>query len=375
MSACKKCGATLQKDWKVCPFCGKEIQATKHRGRKHINGQGWVRKRGKTYEATCTLGWTVDEHGNTKRVVKTKGGFATRLEAVEYIPKLRINAVIPQSTESFREIYERWCNSYDGRIAESTMKCYKAAFKWFKPVEHRIIGELTVAELQQCIDDCPRGRSTLDDMRTVCSLVFRFAIANQVVKDFNPAKHLYVAAKAKGTRAAFSHDEMELLKLSVGVVPYADYVVCMCYLGYRPTELLTLTKSQYHTSNGREWFVAGIKTKAGIDRTVPISPAISPIIHRQLQLPGDYLFPYSDGKMMNDEEFRVKCFEPLMAELGITGKVPYSCRHTFANGLKNVSGADKDKACLMGHTDISMTKAYQSAEDKNLFEIIGKLSL
>ena len=41
----------------------------------------------------------------------------------------------------------------------------------------------------------------------------------------------------------------------------------------------------------------------------------------------------------------------------------HSCRHTFSNLLKNVSGSDRDKADLMGHRDYITTKRiYQSAE-------------
>ena len=50
--------------------------------------------------------------------------------------------------------------------------------------------------------------------------------------------------------------------------------------------------------------------------------------------------------------------------------VPYSCRHTFSNLLANVSGADKDKAALIGHEDYTTTKKmYQSAELENLKRI------
>jgi integrase len=50
--------------------------------------------------------------------------------------------------------------------------------------------------------------------------------------------------------------------------------------------------------------------------------------------------------------------------------VPYSCRHTFSNMLKNAAGADKDKAALMGHADYETTKRlYQSAELENLQRI------
>ena len=54
--------------------------------------------------------------------------------------------------------------------------------------------------------------------------------------------------------------------------------------------------------------------------------------------------------------------------------VPYSCRHTFANLLKDAPGSDKDKAGLMGHEEYTTTKKhYQSSELDNLKVIINSL--
>ena len=87
------------------------------------------------------------------------------------------------------------------------------------------------------------------------------------------------------------------------------------------------------------------------------------MVNELMKSNNEYLFPNKeDGKMMDDEFFREKCFYPLMAQLGIEGKVPYSCRHTFSNFLKLVEGSDVDKARLMGHTEASMTRRYQSAD-------------
>ena len=83
---------------------------------------------------------------------------------------------------------------------------------------------------------------------------------------------------------------------------------------------------------------------------------------------------------MNDKYFRDKVFYPLMDKLGFQSTdparpklVPYSCRHTFANLLKNVKGADVDKAALMGHADANMTKEYQSAEYITLKAITDRI--
>lgn len=87
-----------------------------------------------------------------------------------------------------------------------------------------------------------------------------------------------------------------------------------------------------------------------------------------------YLFPSLEtGKMMTEAEFRNGVFKPLMAKLGIKDRTPYSCRHTFSNLMKNVPGSDTDKAALMGHTDVSMTKYYQTPDYESLKRITDLL--
>ena len=76
---------------------------------------------------------------------------------------------------------------------------------------------------------------------------------------------------------------------------------------------------------------------------------------------------------MNDKMFRDVAFNPLMEAIGIKGRVPYSCRHTFANLMKNVKGSDTDKAALIGHADASMTKYYQSPDYDSLRNITDNL--
>ena len=230
--------------------------------------------------------------------------------------------------------------------------------------------DLTVSQLQECINECEKGRSTLNDMRTVCSLVFKYAIVNRIVND-NPAQHLYVNSKKKGTRPAFTTEELEKIRKAVGSKPYADYVYFMCYTGFRPNEMLTLKKDAYDKAHNS--LTGGFKTEAGTNRIVPVNAKLAAILSERQAFESEYLFPRPDGSLMTDEHFRKYCFNPLMSTLGIEGKVPYSCRHTFANLLKNVRGSDKDKAALIGHSDASMTKYYQSADYDSLRAIIDAM--
>ncbi|MCR4577345.1 MAG: tyrosine-type recombinase/integrase [Clostridiales bacterium] len=366
MAACKKCHKQVEPDWTYCPHCGASLKAGKPKGTKsRANGTGTAYKRGKTWTARIVIGYrTVKQTDGSYKVLpdaRTKGGFPTKTEALAYClqikgkPKLsRIN-----DNATFASIYDRWDAEHSLRIAKSTMACYRAAYKYFSDIQYEKITDLTYSELQSCIDKCPKGRSTKDDMRVVCSHLFKYAIKNGLdVK--NQASNLFCGKEKKGTREPFTASELKQIGDAVGKIPYADYIYCMCYLGFRPNEMFELTKASY--DHEHQCFIGGFKTEAGTNRIITVSPKIQPIILKQLANDSNFIFPRADGTQMTDEYFRKYCFYPIMKELGIENRKPYSCRHTFANLLKGVSGSDTDKAALIGHADASMTKYYQSPD-------------
>ncbi len=380
MPECRKCKATLEPNWIACPFCGTTVKPPKRSHKSRGNGTGTAYKRGSTWTAKVIVGWrsVSDENEEAKMlpITKTKGGFKTKTDALTFCQRLISSPNKVDNTLTFKQVYDRWVPFYEPRIAPVTMATYKAAFKHFAPIQYYKITTLTVDDLQKCIDDCPCKRSTKDNMRSVCSLVFKYAMQYNLVEK-NLASFLYPGKEKKGTRQPITFDELEIIKNAVGKEPYADYVYFLCYTGFRPNEMLSLKKDAYHVveAGGRVYniLIGGCKTPAGIDRTVTISPKIQPIIEKQLNSESEYLFPKEDGSMMDDEYFRENCFYPLMDKLGIKDRVPYSCRHTFANLLKAVYGSDTDKASLIGHADASMTKYYQSADYASMAAITDAL--
>ena len=367
---CAKCGKSFQDDAIFCPYCGKKCGKLpdSHR-RQRGNGTGTVFKRGKTWTARVTIGWKYED-GHKIQIYRTKGGFPSKTAAENYCAILKTGTDVPRVSDTFQQIYERWKEEYEKRIAPVTMATYKAAWKHFADIHYQPIADLKVSQLQACIDSCEKGRSTLNDMRTVCSLVYKYAIINRIVPE-NLAQYLYVNTKKKGTREAFTMEELKRIHGAVGKEPYADYVYFMCYTGFRPNEMLSLKKDAYDKAHNA--LIGGFKTEAGKNRVVPLNAKLAPILAKRMRSDSMYIFPKKDGTLMDDEHFRKYCFVPLMEKLHIEGKVPYSCRHTFANLLKNVKGSDTDKAALIGHSDASMTKYYQSADYESLQAIINAL--
>jgi integrase len=380
---CRKCKKEIPDESMFCCFCGIKQEATPHTKKRRGNGQGCVVRRGSTWTARVIVGWWVDDNCVAHPHVRTKGGFKTKKEALDYLPTLKTEGVSSNENITFQDLYKDWSGEHFQRIGASTVVNYESAYKHYKPLWGLRFKDITVKQLQDCLDEGNIGRRTKEVMKALGTCLYRHADKLKVTNR-NEAAHLYVGNEKKGTRPAFSTKQVEQIRsAAINGDVRAVYTYCLIYLGFRPGEMLSLKRSDYHNEDGAEYFIGGGKTEAGTDRIVPISPKIKPFIYEQILKASPYIFAQSNGKKMSDALFRDSYFYPLLADLGIQpipGKdtpaqfVPYSCRHTFANLLKNTEGADKDKASLIGHTDYSFTeRKYQSAELENLLDIVSKI--
>ena len=371
---CKSCKKEIPEISVYCMFCGRK--QTRQIKQRVANGLGSAYKRGNTWTAKAIIGWRIRESDGKKvPITKYQGGFASRKEAMAYIPTLLQKPVI--KIQTFYEVYERWKIQHAERVDSVTMGCYTAAFRYFKDVHHQKITDVTAIKLQKCIDNCPNGKRTKQNMKAVAGLVMKYAIDDRQIS-VNAAQNLYIGNDPTTHHAPITEAELEIIRKAFYVERYAKYVYAMCYLGFRPTEFLTLKKDDYYVDKDTHFLVAGIKTDAGKDRAVTIPPKILPIIQERLAVEGtNLLFPRDrNGKydVMSEDYFRDFIFKPMMERLGIKGRTPYSARHTYSNKIKRVKGADRDKAELMGHTDYELTKkVYQSTDLEERKKITDQL--
>lgn len=347
------------------------------KGRTRPNGTGTAFKRGRTWTAQIVIGWKILENGKAQAIRRSKGGFPTKREALAYCETLR-NAPKTASKQTMQQIYDSWLPAHEFRVGKSTMGCYKAAWKYFKPIHFMPFADIDLDDLQECVDDCPCGKRTKENMKALAGLLMKYALPRHQT-DMNYAEFIHTGNDEKGTRPAFSREQIELIRAQIGITPHAEDVYCLIYTGFRPSELFQLKKSDFKDGV----LYGGIKTEAGKHRAVPVIPRIFPIIQQKMFGNSEYLFPKDDGTQMSANYFRDNYFYPVLAAAGIQPLptpehpayyVPYSCRHTFANLLKDIPGSDKDKAALIGHEDYKTTKRqYQSAELDHLKAILANL--
>lgn len=371
---CRKCRTQIPDESKYCLRCGAK-QDVSRKPKSRGNGQGTAYQRGKTWVAVRVLSYYTDVNGKTHRKTVSKGGFRTKKEALDYLPHLTGQAKRNRNI-TFYKLYEAWAPTHPA--GKSTMDCYKSAFKWFAPVHFMNMSDIDIDDLQDCLDDCPKGKRTKENMKALCGLLYKYAIPRNFAT-LEMGHYLVIRAEGSSEKDALPMSAVEKLRSAIGFVPYADYIVAQCYLGFRPSELLALDAKFYDRKQSA--FIGGSKTEAGKDRIVTVSPKIQPIVDSLIRdkISGP-VFCQPDGKPLSLSSYRDAFYDALDA-VGVDNPMigegdarrhkytPHSCRHTFATLMKNVDAPDKDKLRLIGHTSTEMLRHYQDVDIESLRKI------
>ena len=399
---CPKCKATPPDGSVFCNQCGKKLQQTKKRRTKtRGNGTGcayydtarrcWVAQVIDGYKPLPPLSADdPNKHCQRVPIKRTKSGFKRKEDALLYCQQLKADQNGPDFSLTLQQIYDAWEPWYSPRVDPSTMAGYRAAFKYFQSLHQWPIVNISAGDLQNCLDTCDKGKRTHQNMKVVAGLLWKYAKSKHIVTQVE-SETLFTGKGKSQKREALTDLEVEQIRQAIGAARYAEYIYCLCYLGYRPGEMLEIRKDQVIEHNGRLFLIEGKKTDAGRNRTVPVHQKIENIIRARLYVPGtDLVFPqytfsrpskkapvplFQGFKQMTDNYFRESVFKPICADLGIAdGKVPYAARHTFSNMLKKAAGDDIDKAALMGHSDYTFTQTkYQSTNLDELAAVVDSI--
>lgn len=372
---CVKCKKEIPEESVYCMWCGKKQVTTVAPKHRRCNGTGTVYRRDGGWVATVQLSSYIDGNGKRRRKTASKRGFPTKKAAIEYIATL-YDTKKKAKAKTLQQVYQAWEPTH--KAGKSTMGNYAAAWKYFRPLWDQPIEDIDIDDLQDCLDDCPQGKRTKENMKALCGLLYKYAIPRHLAT-LNLGPYLVIHADSEKWKSGLSLEDLE--KIRTCKAPFAEYAYCQCYLGFRPSELLELTDQSY--DKDAKCFRGGIKTDAGKNRVVTVSPKIQPIIDRLTEKPG-YVFCDESGQQFTPEKYRAAFYDVLDA-CGIENPTqeingikrrkytPHSCRHTFATLLKRVEGADKDKLELIGHTSASMLREYQDVALDDLRKITDNL--
>lgn len=297
------------------------------------------------------------------------------------------NNPVAKPDMTLKQLYEEWSAVKYRNLSYQTVANYEAAWKHLGRLGSMAVSIIRTGQLQLIIDTAtyippykkgekkpeekPLGRSSLEKIKALATLLFDYAVQNDIV-DKNYAAFLTLPKANRTEKEAFSDMEVaQIEKAAQSGVKWADAVLTMICTGFRIEEFLTLTPFSVDLNAGT--LTGGLKTDAGRNRVVPIHPKIRASVERWVSMGGETLI-CEGGKRISQKRFREKCYYPALEAAGVRRLTPHATRHTFASRLAAAGIDPVNIQKLIGHANYSVTaNTYTHVDVATLSKAIGVL--
>lgn len=359
MSVCVKCGKQIEDDSIFCRYCGRKQTRDFKKGKKQRgNGTGSVFKlKNGTYRAVITM-----MYKDGQRIQRTKSGFKSKKEALEYLPILKNE---PQTKDiKFFDLFEMWRSTHYITIGKSKQQTYNTAYKRCKDLYFRNAAEIKLNDMQTIVDNCPGGYYPKHDIKVLLNNMFRYAKINEFCT-VNFAEYIKLPPLEKSKKDAFTDDEIESLwKLYESGNEFTGYILIMIYTGMRYGEISTIKKENIYLEE--RYMIGGIKTDAGKNREILINEKIYPIMCRFYDKCSDKLLELS-------EERFYKQFKECLAAANTRPLTPHCCRHTFSTLMAKAEVQPAIIKEAAGHANYSTTLGYTHIPLKTKLDAVNRI--
>ena len=350
---CIKCGVELPDGAVFCHMCGRKQmppapkrQRTKARG----NGTGTAYKRGKTWTARIVLGYYVGDDGKRHARTANRGGFATKKEALDYIPKLKAEAE-SSATLTLSGYWEFYEAKKLPELSRDKQTAYRIAWRRWAALATRKLEDLKIETLQAAMDEAATTYYTARDMKNLMSHFYKHGLANQTVS-VNLAQYLQLPPANASEQTPFNGEELDLLwKDFAAGNTFTGYILLMIYTGMMPGELLQARK-EHIDWDGKQIRGAGLKTATRKAAPIVLADVILPVLR--------VLVDTSHGEKLihiNKDNF-YKEYYATLERIGTRRLPPYSCRHTTGTDLAKAAVPAFTIQKIMRHAKITTTQHY-----------------
>lgn len=321
------------------------------------NGYGSVYKlkgkRRRPYTAVITIGKTKEG----KIIRKTLGYYATKEEGLDALSLYRKSPAEAENQQiTLKEVLDlflEYRNAHDKPLADN----YMGGMKQLAPIYNMPIAEVKTRHLQNIVDMYKKQPSTCKVLKSSMNMLFKYAIMEDYAQT-NYATYVITPTIPKSTiHKPFT--EAEIASLWEHTDRYdVRLALILIYTGMRPGELCRLDKKNIHLKE--RYLIGGIKTQAGIDRTIPIAKKIVPLFKLDDKLPG---YPDAIGRLWKKS--------PVKA---LNNHLPHDGRHTCETLLNNADINKRIIQLIIGHAgDDIDEKVYTHKTTEQLIEAIDKI--
>ena len=334
-------------------YCGaKQAAPPARKPKSRGNGQGSVykeRKSGK-WIATVTLYYYTDAEGKKHRRTAQQS-FATKTEAVKAIAELHERRSRDREARcTLLSLYNVYTHTKAfNALGDSQQQKLGYAWDRLAPLQNADIRNLTIDDMQHCVDGAVDTYYPARDMKVLLSHLYDEAIKREIVQ-YKKSEYIELPDQPKAKKERFTNDEVKAFYAARGTDDYIDYSLMMIFCGLRPGELQTLEMENIHLAE--RYMVGGIKTEAGIDREIPIPEIVYPVVERL------YAKAAGERLLMQTTAHKMQFYERYYAALekiGVRKLPPKTCRHTFFSLLTAMGVQEGLITEIGGHADYNTT--------------------
>ena len=294
------------------------------------NGQGSAYKRGASWTASVVVGWRPGSA--TARhpvpIKRTKGGFKTKREALEYCPILLAGGVEKRKTAPrLSEYFETYKKGEYLQLSGSKQTAYNIAWKRLSRLHDVPVDLISVDLIRSAVADAASTYYTAKDCKNLLSNLFKLAAADGFASKDLPS-FIVLPKLDEKERQPFSDDEiLKLWDLYETGDRLAALPLLMIYTGMMPGEA-QLLRVDHIDLMARTISHAGLKTKTRKSTPMVVSSCIVPLVADLIDnaQPSGYIFPHS-------EDIFYQNYYNALDRAGCRRLPPYSCRHTTATAL------------------------------------------
>ena len=394
---CPHCGYPFQKDMAI----QKPIRKSNRRKRLP-NGFGQITKikdknLRRPYRAMVTVGKNSIGRPICK-LLKPQSHFETYNEAYAALVEYNKNPYDLDIDITVAQLYEKWSTEYFKTLkSDSSVRTITSAWAYCSAVYDMRAKDLRARHIKGCMDDGTAiikgaekspSAGMKSRIKSMFNLMLDYALEYELI-DRNYARTFNVSDdiieeknKTRRGHIPFSGEEMKTLWTNVESVNYVDVVLIQCYSGWRPQELGLI---KLENVNLEDWtFMGGMKTKAGINRVVPIHSKIRPLVKRKYkeaqELGSEYLINCNESPDRKSsfrftyDKYRTR-FEKIVSMLKLNDQHrAHDGRMHFVTAAKKYDVDEYAIKYIIGHAISDITeKVYTKREIDWLKEEIEKI--
>lgn len=251
-------------------------------------------------------------------------------------------------------------------------KCLASAFHNSQGLYDRVYKDLRASDFTKTLKESKKGAASQRHMINLYNNLDKFALEEDIIdkgysqfipsvstkKEIKKAKNKTVEkerlfsyeqinylwnfkARSNGRQKVFQQQREIFIR---------DVWLMLLYSGMRADELFSLYTANIFLDDN--YLIGGLKTEAGINRTIPIHPAVKHLYEKYYNSNNEFLFMQPNGNKVDYEYYLYHFkynFKNLHSEL--SGHTAHDARHTLRNELRKLNVKDIIINSIIGHSN------------------------